>query len=485
MVDSYINSELVNTKIARLQQSHTLHTSPIGIIPKSSQPGKFRLIVDLSAPKGFSINDGVSSELCSLEYTSVDVAASLVERCGRNAWMAKLDLQSAYRMVPVHPYDRPLLAIKWRDRVYEDHALPFGLRSAPKIFTAVADGLAWALIQSGITVMLHYLDDFFFCCPNQSNACKEALDIAVPLCKSLGLPVAPHKVVGPKTVLSFLGIIIDSERQELRLPADKLSSIKALLRKFLGKRSATKHELQCLIGHLNHAARVVKPGRTFLREVISTMTIPKHSYHRVRLNVHCRADIAWWAQFCQSWNGIAFFPNMPAGLTSISDASGAWGCGAFVKQSNQWFQLQWPPAWSSKDIAVKEMVPIVISTAIWGRSWSNSTVTFRSDNMTVVHTLSKGSSRDPHLSHLLRCLFFFEAHFKFEHTASHIPGKLNVAADALSRNNATTFFSLSPQVHYPPPSIIPSPLTELLLNQNITWISPHWKVLFQATLDKV
>ena len=46
--------------------------SPFGVIPKSSQPGKWRLIVDLSSPKGRSVNDGIEAELCSLCYLHMD-----------------------------------------------------------------------------------------------------------------------------------------------------------------------------------------------------------------------------------------------------------------------------------------------------------------------------------------------------------------------------------------------------------------------------
>ncbi len=123
-VDTYIRSEVANGKLVALQPTLPTagHISPIGIIPKAHQPGKFRLIVDLSAPKGNSVNDGVPPDLCSLEYTSVDEAAQLVKMCGKGAWMAKIDLQSAYRMVPIHPYDQPLLAITWRQVTYIDQA---------------------------------------------------------------------------------------------------------------------------------------------------------------------------------------------------------------------------------------------------------------------------------------------------------------------------------------------------------------------------
>ena len=65
-----------------------------------------------------------------------------------------------YRLIPVHPQDRPLQAMEWNDHIYVDPMLPFGLRSAPKIFNAVTDALNWYLHQAGIEHILHYLDDF-------------------------------------------------------------------------------------------------------------------------------------------------------------------------------------------------------------------------------------------------------------------------------------------------------------------------------------
>ena len=70
------------------------------------------------------------------------------------------------------------------------------------------------MICNGLSSFLHYLDDLFFCSPQDSTRCQEALRIAVPLCSQLGLPVAPHKVEGPCSVLTFLGFEIDSCKQE-------------------------------------------------------------------------------------------------------------------------------------------------------------------------------------------------------------------------------------------------------------------------------
>ena len=109
-----------------------VQTSRFGVIPKKGH-NKWRLILDLSSPKGRSVNDGIQADLCSLSYVSVDDAARAIAKAGRGALLAKVDVKSAYRLVPVHPEDRLLLGMSWDDEVYVDSVLPFGLRSAPKI----------------------------------------------------------------------------------------------------------------------------------------------------------------------------------------------------------------------------------------------------------------------------------------------------------------------------------------------------------------
>ena len=74
--------------------------------------------------------------------------------------MGKIDIKNAYRVVPVHPSDRPLLGMRWEGKEYVDSALPFGLRSAPKIFSTIADTLEWILQSKGVKCIMHYLDNF-------------------------------------------------------------------------------------------------------------------------------------------------------------------------------------------------------------------------------------------------------------------------------------------------------------------------------------
>lgn len=208
------------------------HINRFGVIPKGHETGKWRLITDLSYPPAFSVNDGINPILCSLTYTSVDEVADIVAQLGRGSLLAKVDIEAAYRLIPVHPQDRPLQAVQWENRIYIDPMLPFGLRSAPKIFNAVADALHWYLQNAGIPHLKHYLDDFIIIAPPLSPLCSHYLDILNRECQRLGVPIADHKRDGPTTCLTFLGIEIDTEAGQLWLPADKLARLVSTLREW-------------------------------------------------------------------------------------------------------------------------------------------------------------------------------------------------------------------------------------------------------------
>ena len=98
------------------------------------------LVVDPLFPFDHSVNAGISEELSS--DARVDNAVVSIQKLGCGTTLVKLDLQNAYRNIPIHRHDYHLLGIVWE---CIDRALPFGFKSAPKIFSAVADMLAWAL----------------------------------------------------------------------------------------------------------------------------------------------------------------------------------------------------------------------------------------------------------------------------------------------------------------------------------------------------
>ena len=453
VVSDYIKSESQAQRIiGPITMPALLHiqVNPIGLVPKGRETNTWRMIVDLSSLEGHSVNDGIPTDICSLHYTSVDDALHYITTLGPHTQLVKIDLKSAYRILPIHPDDRHLLGISWQGKTYFDQALPFGLRSAPKIFTAFADALAWALLVSGIRFQIHYLDDFLFFAPPFSPEGNRILHLALQVLSELGVPVAYPKIEGPSTVVTFLGIIIDTSRCELRLPPAKLDHLQILVATWLTRRSGPRSDFESLLGYLSHAATVVKQGRTFLRHLFSSLSAARGRSHHIHLGAMARADLQWWNAFLQRWNGFSFFsPTFVPTIHIFSDASGSFGCGALMATTS-WFQLQWPPSWTSVDIAVKEMVPVVVAAAIWGRTWQRTRINFHSDNTAVVAVLHKRSSRHPPLMHLLRCLYFYAAYYKFEFVAHHVPGASNTAADAISRNNLSLFMlTLTPP--YPAP----------------------------------
>ena len=231
-------------------------------------------------------------------------------------------------MVPVHPRDRLLLGMSWQGSLLVDTALPFGLRSAPKLFSALADAVLWAMLCRGVprASAIHYLDDFLL--TGSETSCAESLDLALAVCSDLGMPVAEEKLEGPATRITFLGIVIDTELLQLSLPGEKLACLRALLAAWRQKRSATKRELLSLIGHLQHAASIVKPGRSFLRHLIDLASTVRKLHHHVHLRGPFRSDLTWWELFVERWNDLSLIaPALPP-LSFVSDASGSWGRGA-------------------------------------------------------------------------------------------------------------------------------------------------------------
>ena len=258
MVSVYENSQVVDEYLSKERSKGRLlgpfskdgvpglQISPFGVIPKK-RPGTWWL----SAPPGKSINDGIGGALCSLKYLSVDAILLKVQQLGKDALLAKLNLREAYRVVPVHPHDRPPIAwcrVEGRDIL--DAALPFGFCSAPKLFNASANALQWVVSQQGAHQLYHYLDGFIVLGPRVALNVLAAYNALEQSCAVLGVPIAHEKMVALTTCLVFLGIEIDTSVMQARLPRDKLAEIATLVNQWRQKRACRKKELQSLAGHL-------------------------------------------------------------------------------------------------------------------------------------------------------------------------------------------------------------------------------------------
>lgn len=292
------------------------------------------------------MNDGIPKDPFSVQYKKFDdVIDGIMAHC-RGTLLAKFDMKSAYCNVSVHPDDRCLLGMKWRGEYYINLAAPFGLQSAPYIFSSFADLLEWILNYNYTTgFLLNHLDDFQTLGPLNSPVCQNNLDICVQLFKQWGIPLHLDKLEVPSTCLTVLGIELDTLTLQAQLPQDKFLQIVALLELWSLKRHCTCKELESLTGNPQQACNMIPQGHTFLRHMIKLLSEFHREDHPFRLNRDFHLDLAWWRKFFHSWDSLSFLLSphrapLPDFYIS-SDATGAVGYGAIF--DGEWFVGRWPP----------------------------------------------------------------------------------------------------------------------------------------------
>ncbi len=202
-------------------------------MPKKA-PGDFRLIRHLSHPQGFSINYGIAAAITQVHYATVADAIRLIKRAGPGCFFAKTDIKSAFRIIPIHPNDYPLLGMPWRGLHYYDKCMPMGRSSSCKTFEIFSTSIEWiSRHKLEIDELLHLLDDFLFV-SSTYDQCQRNLNRFIS--SQLGVPIGPNKTYGPSTTLTFAGTELDSIRSEARLPRDKITKCVDIITGFLPRK---------------------------------------------------------------------------------------------------------------------------------------------------------------------------------------------------------------------------------------------------------
>ena len=461
IVDSKLEKEMQADRI-RGPFDHppidNLKVSPLGVIPKK-QPGEFRMIHHLSFPDGGSVNDFIPPEYCSVHYATVDDAVRMIKYLGKDAVLAKTDVRSAFRIIPVHPSDYHLLGLKWRGKFYVDCCLPMGCASSCKIFEGLSTAMEWvARTKLGIPNMIHILDDFLIIEQSRS-ACTASLQRFLHFCEDIGVPMAPEKTEGPDQVLTFAGIELDCREHEARLPKDKIEKCLEAIQIFLTRKKVTLKELQSLIGLLNFACSVIIPGRVFIRRLINLTMGVKKPHHYIRLTSETRKDLRLWESFLESFNGKSFFleQNWSSSHSLCFYTDAAQSCGYGIIFGTQWVYGEWPKAWKEHNICFLEFFPIVVGLILWSNILKNKRVLFWTDNESIVHVINRHTAKDTKLLGLLRTMVLICLRNNILFRARHIKGEKNVLADSLSRLQVDKFKAMSRGMH-PTPTLLPAHL---------------------------
>ena len=428
-----------------------LRISPVGLVPKKD--GSWRLIHHLSYPENASVNDFIDEKYCSVRYSSFDTALEMLAMLGQGAIAARLDIKSAFRLLPIDPKDFELLGFKISNYYFVDKCLPFGCSLSCNLFEKFATFLEWELKRrSNSENVVHYLDDFLVAGAAHSNDCAYLMSEFKGMCEQFGVPMAEEKTIGPTSVLTFLGLEINTNHMTVSIPQDKLQRLYDELSSLLTCKKTTLKTLQSVTGLLNFCCRAIPAGRAFIRRFYDAMTGLSKPHHHVRVNVEMKKDIKTWLMFLDKFNGTNLYKYpkwfSAQDLQFFTDSAGGahLGCAAIFK--THWSFLTWPHVWYDeallKDISFLELVPIVMAFHLWGDKLKNQSVILNTDNQALVSILNKRSSKSKRVMHLVRPLVLYCLLHNIHYRAVHVVGKSNLIADALSRQDWGKFHHYFP-----------------------------------------
>ena len=448
VIDSAISKELAAKRIAGpfcKPPFNSFQINPIGIVPKKI-PGSFRMITNLSSPAGTSINDNIDDIFSNVSYTSIEEAIKLIISAGPHAYLAKSDIQHAFRLIPITPAQYHLLCFKWKDSFYYDRCLPMGARSSCQLFELFSSAIQFILNKNNIKFVTHYLDDFMMA--NSSyNKCLADLNLFLDICASLNIPIASDKTFLPSQKMIFLGLEIDTLQQTIKIPKEKIQKANSEIQTLIRQKKCTLVQLQSLLGLLQFTCRVIVPGRAFLQSMYRLTVGCSKPFHRIRVTANVKKDLLIWLQFLQHFNGVSLYKEemfLSPSITKIyTDASQSLGVGGVW--GNKWFSLPWPSEWwTLQNITFLELVPIVLAIEAWGPFLKNQCILLNTDNMALTYIINKQSSKEDLVRIFIRRLVLAALKYNILLKATHIPGHSNTLSDSLSRLQITRFFILHP-----------------------------------------
>ena len=438
LVERQISDELSNGQYIIVDSKPRI-ISALGAIPKKGCK-KVRLIHDCSRPAGYAINDFATHN--PFKYQTIQDAIDYIKP---NSFLAKIDLANAYRVVEFHPSNYELTGLQWtftgmeRPTYMVDTCLPFGARLAPQIFNELSQAVRRILASRNIHKIVTYLDDFLVV-GDAYDECLSNMNELMLVLRALGFRINYSKVEGSKQKLTFLGLELNCISRTISLPSDKVRELFDHLKHFMRKPKVTKKELQSLAGKLNRATQCVYGGRFHLR-ILDRISKLNRPWHRTRVTCDMKADIQWWLQFMNQFNGhTSMVDNRPAAPVCIDACTEA--AGAYFQ--GEWVYTSWIKACPSVyhlHINFKEVLALEPAVRHWGYLWRDKKVYVHTDNQAAAGIINKGSCRNPLVMASLRRVFWYSAIFNFRIKAVYYPGRYNSIADAVSRVHQPGMYS--------------------------------------------
>lgn len=404
--------------------------SPVFTIPKPN--GKHRFILNLKQLNKFVLTDHFKMEDHRTALKLLDT----------NYYMATIDLQDAYFLISITKSDRKLLRFLWNSQLYEFNVLPFGLCTAPYVFTKLLKPIMYYLRSAGL-ISVNYLDDFL-CIGKTFDECYRNVKSTMNLLKSLGFVVNMEKSqLYPCTQCKFLGFIFDTCKMTLSLPEDKKRRILDKTEKMITTKVCSIRHFAEYIGLLTSACPAVLYGwvysKLFEREKFFALN-GSDEYDRsmnVPTSLHC--DMKWWSTNIMS----SYCPIRKNNyvLEIYTDASlTGWGavCNGESTGGN------WKLSEKSLHINTLELKAAFKGLQAFATNLTNCEILLRVDNTTAICYINRmGGIQHENLNKVARDLWLWCEKRRIYIFASYIQSSNNIADEESRKINIDTEWELA------------------------------------------
>ena len=342
--------------------------------------------------------------------------------------------QGCFLSVPIHPTHRKYLRFQWEEQAWEFQTLPFGLSSAPYVFTKLLKPAVATLHRLGMRLVL-YLDDMLILAQTREMT-RECLATVLELLLSLGFIINLKKsVLNPTQKIEFLGFQIDSQRMTISLPQQKIKSLKQRARHLCRVSQVSVREIAQILGLMISVQPAILPAPLFYRKIerlkIQALRELRSYDAKITLTEGAKSDLHWWASEVEKQNGCNL-QILQWDMVLESDASKeGWGANYLgVSTGGLWTQEE-----QKHHINYLELLAAFLALKTFARDCQSVAILLRIDNVTAIAFVNKmGGPHSTPLSNLAVEMWKWCCNRTIFVHAEHLPGKDNVRADWESRH---------------------------------------------------
>jgi Reverse transcriptase (RNA-dependent DNA polymerase) len=406
--------------IKKVKDVQNQFVSRVFTVPKSDN--SCRLILNLKQ----------LNEFIQYEHFQMEDYRSVCNILSKGMFAGTIDLKDAYHLVPIHEESRKYLRFRFRDQLYEYTCLPFGLASAPRVFTKIMRPIVGHLRKKGHLIII-FLDDILVI--NNSKAlCEKSINSCRCLLQSLGFIISEKSQLIPNTRIKYLGFIFDSNNMTLELTPNKRQKILNLCGKAVNKKYTSIQELAELIGNLISASPAISYGLLYTRQLefekARALEVNDNDFSKsLTLSKVALEDLEWWIKHLPL--GFNFIRSDSFDITIFSDSSmTGWGGHVHNERARGFWTL------AQQKLHINELELLAIENVLYSfqKYCTGKNVLLRTDSTVAIAYINKyGGCRAPHLHIIAKRLYKWIEYNNMYIFASYINSKDNYIADSESR----------------------------------------------------